>query len=145
MELPEFLEAAGYRRIALRMSEVGHFHARASIRGREVSVLVDTGAGATLVSLALAQDLGLELDMREDKGASAGNAAIDMYEVRGASLDFAELRIRPRCLLAMDLSQANAAMAAQGVEPIEAILGLDVFDEHGAVIDYGSSSLFLKP
>jgi len=32
----------------------------------------------------------------------------------------------------------------KGAAPVEAILGVDVFDRQKAVIDYGSSSLFLK-
>ena len=145
MDLPGFLLAAGYRRIALRRSEVGHFHASATVKGRAVSVLVDTGAGCTLVSLGLARELGLEITPLEEKGAGAGSGALSMYRVEDASLDFAEVAIRPQSLIAMDLGDANEAMLAHGVEQIEAILGQDVFDEHAAVIDYGSQSLFLRP
>jgi hypothetical protein len=38
----------------------------------------------------------------------------------------------------------NAALAMRGGQPVEAILGVDVFDRHSAVIDYGSQSLFFK-
>lgn len=53
--------------------------------------------------------------------------------------------IRPEAVVAMDLSHANEALAQKGVPPVEAILGLDVFDAHAAVIDYASHSLFLRP
>jgi hypothetical protein len=33
---------------------------------------------------------------------------------------------------------------SKGTTPVEAILGVDVFERHAAVIDYGSSSLSLK-
>jgi hypothetical protein len=44
----------------------------------------------------------------------------------------------------MDLSHADAALAQQGAAPIEAILGVDVYEAQAAVIDYGSASLFLR-
>lgn len=44
----------------------------------------------------------------------------------------------------MDLSHVNAALAMKGATPVEAVLGVDVFAGQKAVIDYGSSSLFLK-
>lgn len=145
MELPQYLTSEGYRQIPLQRSEVGYFHVSATLRGHAVSVLVDTGADCTLVSLGLARALDLPMSMLPDKASGAGNAAIDMYVVDGVSLDFAELAIRPRMLLAMDLSHANEALVQKGAAPIEAIVGLDVFEQHAAVIDYGSQSLFLRP
>jgi hypothetical protein len=44
----------------------------------------------------------------------------------------------------MDLNHVNAALAQKGTSPVDAILGVDVFDAQAAVIDYGSSSLFLR-
>lgn len=144
MQLSEFLAAAGYVQIPLLRSEVGHYHAVGLIRGRTVSILVDTGASSTIVSLEFARELGLELALHAEKGGGAGGAALDVYVVGNANLDLEQLRIRPRQLLAMDLSHANAALVASGAAPIEAILGLDVFENHSAVIDYASQSLFLR-
>jgi hypothetical protein len=144
VQLSEFLAQAGYRRILLQRSGVGHFHAPGSLRGRAVSVLVDTGAGCTLVSLALARELNLSLSLSTDKGGGAGGVDMDVYVVDNDRLELAEVSIRPRSLLAMDLTHANEALALQGAGPVEAIMGLDVFEEHAAVIDYGSQSLFLR-
>jgi predicted aspartyl protease len=145
VHLPEFLKSAGYVQVSLTRSEVGHFHAKGRIRAREVSILVDTGASSTIVSLGLAYELNLTLSLHADRGGGAGSSAMEVYVIEGASLDLAELQIRPRNLLAMDLSHANEALVANGAEPIEAILGLDVFEAHSAVIDYDSQCLFLRP
>ena len=144
LQLSEFLAQSGYRRIPLERSGIGHYHAPGSLRDRVVSVLVDTGAGCTLVSLALARELGLTLTLLPAKGGGAGNADMDVYEVVDAKLELAEGSIRPQTLLAMDLTHANDALALQGAGPVEAIMGLDVFEAHAAVIDYGSQSLFLR-
>jgi hypothetical protein len=44
----------------------------------------------------------------------------------------------------MDLSHVNSALALKGAAAVDVILGVDVFEKQAAVIDYGSSSLFLK-
>jgi hypothetical protein len=63
--------------------------------------------------------------------------------VRGGELRLGEVVPRPHALVAMDLSHADAALAQGGAAPIEAILGVDVYEAQAAVIDYGSASLFL--
>src|SRR5262245_51399108 len=104
VQLPEFLESAGYVRIPLQRSEVGHFHARGRLRDRDVSILVDTGASSTIVSLALARELNLALALHDEKGGGAGGSSLEVYVIESASLDLRELPIRPRNLLAMDLT-----------------------------------------
>jgi hypothetical protein len=96
------------------------------------------------VSLALARELGLSLTLHPGKGGGAGSVDLDVYVVDDARLELAEVSIRPKSLLAMDLTHANEALALQDAGPVEAIMGLDVFEEHAAVIDYGSQSLFLR-
>ena len=44
----------------------------------------------------------------------------------------------------MDLSHVNQALQLKGSTPIVAVLGADVLEAHSAMIDYGSSSLYLK-
>lgn len=144
LPLSEFLEQTGYRRIPLQRSGVGYFHAPGTLRGRAVSVLVDTGASCTLVSLTLARELNLSLSLHPEKGSGAGSAALDIYVVDHDRLELANVSIRPHTLLAMDLAHTNEALALAGEGPVEAIMGRDVFEEHAAVIDYGSQSLFLR-
>jgi clan AA aspartic protease (TIGR02281 family) len=144
MTLSEFLAQQGFEKIALSRSGVGHFHARGSLSGRSVSVLIDTGAASTVVSLALARELGLTLKQLEMKGGGAGGAHLDIYHLTDATLSLAEVQPRARALLAMDLSHVNQSLALKGEPPVDVILGADVFEAQAALIDYGSSSLFLK-
>ncbi len=51
---------------------------------------------------------------------------------------------RPAALYAMDLTHGNQAPALKGTTPLDVIQGVDVFEKQAAVIDYGTSSLFLK-
>jgi hypothetical protein len=94
--------------------------------------------------LALAHELNLSLSLHPEKGGGAGGAEMDVYVVDDVQLELAGAPLRPHSLFAMDLTHANQAMALAGDDPVEAIMGLDVFDEHAAIIDYGSHSLFLR-
>lgn len=144
MSLPAFLQTAGYRRIPLTRNGVGHFEAAGTLAGRSVRVLIDTGAASTAVSLALARELALALTPLGRTGGGAGGASLEIVQVTGADLRLGDAVPRTKGLYAMDLSHVNAALAQKGTSPVDAILGVDVFDAQAAVIDYGSSSLFLR-
>jgi hypothetical protein len=144
MTLSDFLAQEGFRQIRLTRSGVGHFHASGSLNGHPVTVLVDTGAASTVVSLALSRARGLALKKLEMTGGGAGGAHLDIYHLADATLSLGDIQPRTRALLAMDLTHVNQSLALKGEGPVDVILGADVFEARAAVIDYGSSSLFLK-
>lgn len=144
MSLIKFLERDGYRRVSLGRNGVGHFQANGSLAGRSIRVLVDTGAASTVVNLSLARELGLEAIPLGRKGGGAGGTQLEIFELKGANLELEGAHLKPKALYAMDLGHVNQALAMKGAAAVEAVLGADVFDTHKAVIDYGSSSLFLK-
>ena len=144
MTLAEFLEQNGYTRVPLSRSGIGHFHTEGTLNGRPMSVLVDTGAGSTVFSLDIARELGLRLTKLEMRGGGAGAAELDVYGIREARFRLGQLMPKLGMLLAMDLTHVNQAASLRRSGPIDAVLGADVLEAHSAVIDYGSSSLFLK-
>jgi hypothetical protein len=144
MSLPEYLRAEGFRQVHLERNGVGHFEAAGTLAGRPIRALVDTGAASTVVSLSLARDLGLEIVPLGRLGGGAGAAQLEIYQLPTAELRLTEVLPKPKALFAMNLSHVNTALALKGAAPVDAILGVDVFDRQSAVIDYGSNSLFLK-
>jgi hypothetical protein len=66
---------------------------------------------STVVSLALARELGLEVQPMGRRGGGAGGANLDVYELRGAELRLDSVIPRVRGLFAMDLAHVNAALA----------------------------------
>jgi Aspartyl protease len=142
--LAAFLEAAGFRRVPLSRTRVGHFEAAGTLNGHPVRVLIDTGAASTVLSLSRVHELGLEAVPLERCGAGAGGSNLRVFEVRGAELRLGDVIPRPAMLLAMDLGRVNEAMAQKGAAPVDVVLGVDVFTKQVAVIDYGSASLFLR-
>jgi len=145
MDLVDFLRGAGYCRIGLSRSGVGHFHASATVAGRAVLALLDTGGSSTVLSLAIAREFGLPLAATELRGGGAGAASMELFVVEQAELQLGDVVPRLDRLVAMDLTHVNQALAESGERPIELVIGVDVLTAHRAVIDYGSSSLFLQP
>jgi clan AA aspartic protease (TIGR02281 family) len=144
MTLVSFLREQGYRQIPLSRSGVGHFHTEGLLNDRPVSVLVDTGAGSTVFSLEIAREIGLSLTKLSIFGGGAGAARLDIYSIEGARFLIGDTAPQVQSFMAMDLTHVNQAAAMRGSQSIDAVLGADVLEAHRAVIDYGSSSLFLK-
>ncbi len=145
MDLPGFLVAAGFRRLPLTRTGVGHFQMAGHLNERPVAILIDTGAAGTVINLELAQELGLAREKAAHQGAGAGAARLDIYYAPGADLRLGDFRPRLRQPMAIDLTHANQALALKGQSAVDVVLGADVFDAHSAVIDYGSNALFLRP
>ena len=144
MPLPAFLESEGYRRVPLTRNGVGHFETGGTLAGKPVRVLIDTGAGSTVVSLSLARELNLELTSEGKTGGGAGGTHLEIFKLANATLTLDHAVPRLKALYAVDFTHVNAALALKGAAPVEVVLGVDVFERQAAVIDYGSSSLFLK-
>ena len=144
MSLAAFLESAGFRRVPLSRTGVGHFEAEGALNDHPVRVLIDTGAASTVASLSRVNEFGLEVKPLARCGAGAGRANLQVFKVDGAELRLGVVVPKVAALLAMDLAHVNAALAEKGVPSVDVILGVDVFDAHAAVIDYGSASLFLR-
>jgi hypothetical protein len=145
MSLSGFLKSEGYQQIPLTRNSAGHFVTDGVLASHPVRVLIDTGAGATIVSLPLARELGLELVSEGRTGGGAGGTNLETFKFKDScSLTLGHVVPRPKALIAMDLCHVNAALTLKKAEAIDVILGADVFERQMAVIDYGSRSLFLK-
>jgi hypothetical protein len=123
---------------------VGHFETGGTLSGRAIRVLIDTGAASTVVSLSVAQELGLQMTALGRKGGGAGAAQLEIFHLQDAALRLDHAMPKPAALYAVDLTHVNQALALKGTTPVDVILGVDVFGNQAAVIDYGTSSLFLK-
>lgn len=144
MSLVEFLEQNNYVRIPLFRNGVGHFHANGTLNDRPITVLVDTGASNTVFSFDLAKEMNLPLTKLLMQGGGAGTAQLDIHQIKAAHFVLGDFEPQVSTLLTMDLAHVNQALTRRDSDSIDAVLGADVLEIHQAVIDYGSSSLYLK-
>ncbi len=144
MSLIEFLNQNGYTRIPLYRSGVGHFHTDGFLNERPISVLIDTGAASTVFNFDLGQELNLPMTKLSVFGGGAGAGKLDIHQIQEARFVIGDISPKVSALLTMDLSHVNQALTLRGSTAVDAVLGADVLEAHSAVIDYGSSSLYLK-
>lgn len=144
MSLIEVLKQNNYVRIPLSRSVTGHFHTNGTFGDRRISVLVDTGASDTVFNFGLAAEMKLPLSKLSAFGGGAGAAQLEIFQTEKARFVLGEFELKVSKFLTMDLAHVNEALARRESAPIDAVLGADVLDAHQAVIDYASSSLFLK-
>lgn len=144
MTLDKFIEENGYLQIPLTVSGVGHFHAEGRLEEQRLTVLVDTGAASTVLSLNKVRQMNLMLKKLSISGGGAGAARMEIYQISDAIFRFVNFSPKTNGLLAMDLSHVNQALTLKGSSPVDAILGVDVLHAHQAVIDYGGRSLYMK-
>jgi hypothetical protein len=129
MSLLAFLESQGYKRIPLTRNSAGHFETGGILAGRVVRVLIDTGAGATIVALPIAHELGLELISEGHTGGGAGGTNLETFKVKEVAFTLDYALPQPKALYAMDLSHVNAALGLKGASAVDVILGVDVFEK----------------
>ena len=144
MSLGEYLANQKFRRVPLSRTGVGHLEVAGTLNGRDIRILIDTGAASTVASLTRVREWGLQVEPLARCGAGAGGGNLPVFRVVGAELRLGEVVPKLETLLALDLTHVNAALAQKNVAPVDVVLGVDVFDAHAAVIDYGSASLFLR-
>lgn len=144
MSLVKFLNQNGYVQIPLSRSGVGHFHIVGSLNDRQIEMIVDTGAAGTFFSFDLAREMGLPMTKLSETGGGAGAGELEIHRIQEARFLLGDITPKVPELFTLDMSHANQALILKGASPVDGVIGVDVFEAHEAVIDYGSSSLFLK-
>lgn len=146
-QLRDALAGSGYDTVAADVNVIQFVELPdVSIDGSsELTTIVDTGAGATLVELSAAIRLGLQLDELPGGGAATIGGAVDTYVTSVNALSFGDHALTDRSLLVVDLSDINGQLTGAGLAPIEVIVGADVLHEQEAVLDYVGGRLFLQP
>lgn len=142
---PSRPDTKGYRPVSLRASTVGHFHVAGRLNGKEVEVLIDTGASGTVVDRGWAEGEGLRLVELGRTGGGVGGATMSVARVEESSLAIGGVELPGVQLAAIDLGSVIAQLKARGATPPQVVVGVDVLRRWRAVIDYGTSTLWLAP
>ena len=144
MSLAATLESDGYVGASIEFLLTGHPQICGTLDGQPVRLLLDTGAGSTVVDLDYAKSRGLKLQASDLKGGGAGAAVISVSELPQSQLSVGSVWLKDLRILALDFANIRGALAAKGVAAPEVILGADVLRPRSAVIDYGAKMLWLK-
>lgn len=142
--LHEWLGARGYTRIHLESSAIGQFYTQGAINIMAVDVLVDTGAARTVFDLTWIRERGFETELSSQVGGAVGSAMMSVYSVKGVVLEIGACKIGGADFAVVDLSHVTENLKKRGIPAPQVILGADLMQSRGAIVDYASKSLFLR-
>ena len=132
----------GYTPVKLKRAS-NHFYVSCKLNGRSASLLVDTGAGATLIEPAMLKSLGVPLTKVEgDWYGFLGPAAKSMNAGEIKDFQVGPYQAGAHRVGAWDFSSYRRA---KGAPRMDGILGIDFLHRNQAVIDCFQMDLFLKP
>ena len=146
--IAELLSRHGFCRFKMSRTKVGHLLLVGHLDGRQIDIVLDTGAAKTFVELNYCRSEGIAVRDTGLPGTPAagagGSAAPNVYTLGDARLTLEGLSLRSDGIFAIDMTHTNQKLMMRGVDPIRAVIGQDVLRYHQAVIDYATQVLFLK-
>lgn len=139
-----FLEAKGFKRIALKRINTNHFEFKAKVNGIKGSFILDTGASNTCIGTDSISHFKLRVEASEVKAAGAGAGNMLTQVSSNNTLQIGKWFKKNVPFVIFDLSHVNEALHLAEAKPVEGILGADILKTSRAVIDYGRNCLYLK-
>ncbi len=100
---------------------------------------LDTGAGQTVVSSALAKELALDQGEKKEALGAGGKVSVSLSRVNSIAVESARLEDLP--VIITDLSLLRMAVGGK----LDGILGYNYLKNFKVTIDYPKGKLFLEP
>jgi uncharacterized protein (TIGR03067 family) len=131
------LEKVGYTHVPLTLDKL-YFHIEGTVGTEKVKFLLDSGSQGTTLDLKLAKKLKLELG-KETASIGVGGVTV------GRETHIPGLRIG-----SFDGGQESPQIAAEAADlsvwpGVPGVLGANLLDSWGAVIDYPARAVYLRP
>jgi predicted aspartyl protease len=113
------------------------------IGGTDVTMILDSGASATVVDRASAARVGLTgLEVGDVAAGAGGRLETHMASVDDLTLGAVAVAVER--VAVMDLSHVNDQLMAIGEARVDGVVGADILNRHAALIDYGPPGLYLR-
>jgi len=139
------LLAEGYT--AVPMTRHGDAHLTVDVRVNDVagSFILDTGAGRTVIDRAAQSrfDDGRAV-VSGGVATGAGSGGLAISALPGNRLRIGDYRDDAFTVHFLALDHVNAAFSQRGEAPVDGVVGADILERGGAVIDYPNLRLYLR-
>jgi predicted aspartyl protease len=141
IDLPALLKPKGYIEVPLILTKVGLLDIEVKVNGQPLLFILDTGAGNTVIDEAVAGRLKLPIHETGQKLSGVSGAK---PLKRSESV---QISVGPNSCQAVpvvdNLSALNAQRKKRGTPPCDGILGNNILQDYGAVIDHSAPKLFM--
>ena len=144
-DLAAWLRSCDYERVPFEKTPTGQIQVHAQVNGKGALLLIDTGASCIVLDRRRAERFALA------EKPTTGTATAAMVEgripaqaviiERVALADFRAERVEA---FVVNLARVNADLSQEGNGFFDGVIGADFLSAHAAVIDYGSSALYLR-
>jgi predicted aspartyl protease len=122
-----------------------HLFVKGRINGKDVNLLLDTGASRTVFDLSKMQILLPESEFIPNEELSTGLGTNSM-ESQGLLLDefqLGEIILKNYTAVALNIQHVNESYEMLGLNQIDGVLGSDVLNKYKAVIHFARKELKL--
>lgn len=143
-ELEQYLTQNGYQRIRLSKNITNHFELDIELNGTNGKFILDTGASGTVIDEKKKDKFNMTIDDSNNDGAGVGSNNLSIHQTSGNNIKFGEMSINDQKLILLNLDNVNTAIVSKGGTEVDGVLGADILDLKEGIIDYKTSSLFLK-
>ncbi len=146
-DLNKFLLNNGYTPVEITKNIAGHLMVKATVNGVEGMLIIDTGAGGTVIDQSMADTLKLklELDNIDTTGAGAGGGMLQVIPSKDNTVILDKITIENFTLAVMNLEHVTSAYKQIGItELILGVIGFDLLESYKALIDYDNMKLWMK-
>ena len=126
--------------LKFEVTETGHQIIKAKINGHKVRLILDTGAGASVVDRACIKELGIEEVLSNENAAGLGTADHEMGLIEVLNFELVGQLYESTEFVSLNLDHVQVA---GGDNIIHGLLGSPFFRKYEAVLDFGANTLTL--
>lgn len=139
------LTPAGYTAVPMKRHGDAHLTVDVRINGVAGSFILDTGAGRTVIDRAAQSrfDEGRDV-VAGGRATGAGGTGMAISALPGNRLRIGDYRDDAFTVHLLALDHVNAAFSQRGETPVDGVIGADILERGGAVIDYPNLRLYLR-
>jgi predicted aspartyl protease len=141
----QLLKATGYLAIPMqRYAFLDWMRVEATIGDARIDLLIDTGAHITTLDTEKAKRFNLNWTPTQETHSNLMNVDSPSSTHPCNGITFGCLKTGPFTLRSFDLAEVKGSLARNDKAHFDGILGADLLKTHGAIIDYGSMTLYLR-
>ncbi len=135
---------SGYRRVPMHESDGYNLYVDGSVNGRPAKLMVDTGAFATLLHSTFVHSMKIPL-----RNTAFRSSGVNLKE-RGVKianitrLSIGSMDMRSSMVGVINLEGLIHGRLLDASPPVAGLLGSEMLQRYHAIIDFGTSSLYLK-
>lgn len=112
------------------------------VNGRALTLFVDTGA-SSLLDLAVAKEMGLQLTANAEKGYGLSGEGVDLLTTT-VDMELGAMKLQGAPFACVEFTRVKAYSRENGFIEFDGIIGNNLLSGFRAVIDYDRMTLTLK-